>query len=158
MNDEEKLRRYAEVRLSLNSILASTPNEISRMATINCLLSEAFPHYFWTGFYLLDENNSKNLLVGPYQGSMGCLHIPFGKGVCGAVAETGQSMIVDDVHALDNHIACDSRSQSEIVVPVWRRANDLIGVFDVDSTQLSSFNEIDKANLEAIMQDMFYKI
>ncbi len=155
MNDDEKLKLYTAVRSSLNSILVSTPNLISRMATINCLLSEAFPHYYWTGFYLLDENKPENLVVGPYQGTMGCLHIPFGKGVCGTVAETGEAMIVDDVHALANHIACDSLSRSEIVVPVWDGDNNLLGVFDVDSTELASFNEVDKTNLEGIMEDMF---
>jgi len=156
MNDDEKFERYREVRNSLNSILASCPNEISRMATVNCLLSEAFSYYYWTGFYLVDENNPKNLVVGPYQGTMGCLHIPFGKGVCGTVAEMGKTMIVDDVNALANHIACDVKSRSEIVVPVWRRQGELIGVFDVDSTQLASFNEVDKVGLEGIMQDMFF--
>lgn len=156
MNDDEKVKRYLEVSASLKSILASTSNEISRMATINCLLSEAFPYYFWTGFYLVDDAQPNNLLVGPYQGTMGCLHIPFGKGVCGTVAQTGVSMIVDDVLALENHIACDSLSRSEVVVPVWRSVGELIGVFDVDSTETSSFNEVDKENLEAIMADMFF--
>ncbi len=155
MNDDEKQKLYIAVRSSLNSILVSTPNLISRMATINCLLSEAFPHYYWTGFYLLDENKPENLVVGPYQGTMGCLHIPFGKGVCGTVAATGEAMIVDDVHALANHIACDSKSRSEVVVPVWDGDNNLLGVFDVDSTELASFNEVDKVNLVGIMQDMF---
>lgn len=155
MNDDEKRERYGEVAKSLDSILASTINPISRMATINCLLSEAFPHYYWTGFYLVDDNKPNNLVVGPYQGTLGCLNIPFGKGVCGVAAERGETQVVADVHALENHIACDVKSSSEIVVPVRDCDNNLIAVFDVDSTEINSFNDVDKQCLEAIINKTF---
>lgn len=155
MNDEEKLERYSEVANSLKNILADTPNHISRMATMNCLLSEAFPHYYWTGFYLVDEQNQDSLIVGPYQGTMGCLSIAFGKGVCGTAAQDLETQIVGNVHELENHIACDSKSCSEIVVPVLDKENNLIGVFDVDSTEYDSFNEVDKRCLEKIVKDLF---
>lgn len=155
MRDDEKLERYSEVAKSLNSILASTPNHISRMATMNCLLSEAFPYYYWTGFYLVDTSNPSNLLVGPYQGTMGCLSIAFGKGVCGIAAQTKETQVVANVHELENHIACDSKSCSEIVVPVFDNESRLMGVFDVDSTEFNSFNDVDKRCLEGIIKDMF---
>lgn len=151
----EKQKTYESVAQSAKAILADTPHIIARMATLNCLLSEAFPYYYWTGFYLLDEYNPQNLIVGPYQGTMGCLHIPFGKGVCGTAAQTGKSQVVEDVHALENHIACDSRSRSEIVVPVWDKDKNLIAVFDVDSTEKNSFDGVDQQYLEKLMHMFF---
>ena len=94
-------------------------------------------------------------MVGPYQGSLGCLRIAFGRGVCGAAAQTGQTQLVEDVHAFPGHIACDGRSQSEIVVPVFDAKGQLIAVFDVDSDQPAAFDRIDQLWLERILQDIF---
>jgi len=124
------------------------------MATINCILKENLPYYFWTGFYLV---NNGELIVGPYQGTLGCLHIAFGKGVCGTAAKTQKTQIVPDVNKFPGHIACDSRSKSEIVVPVLNKNKKLIAVFDVDSTKLKSFDEIDKKYLEEILSEHFEK-
>jgi GAF domain-containing protein len=121
------------------------------MATVSCLLHQAFEHYFWTGFYVVDPTKSEELVIGPYQGTLGCLRIPFSRGVCGAAARSGEVQIVEDVHAFPGHIACDARSQSEIVVPVFAPDGSLFAVFDVDSTEIGSFDAEDAAGLQAIL-------
>lgn len=147
---------YSEVQAQISAVLEGEENVTARMATVSCLLAQAFPdRFFWTGFYVVDPNKAEELVVGPYQGTLGCLRIAFGRGVCGAAATTGETQIVEDVHALKNHIACDSRSNSEIVVPVFRADGDLIAVFDIDSTQFGAFDELDKSCLEAIMTSVF---
>jgi len=147
---------YKQTQAQILAVLDGEMDFTARMATVGCLLSEAFPDtYFWAGFYVVREPNSRELVVGPYQGSLGCLRIAFGRGVCGTAAETGKTQIVSDVHALSNHIACDSRSNSEIVVPVFDADGELIAVFDVDSTELSTFDEIDKDCLEDLMKKVF---
>jgi len=152
----DKREQYETVLAEIEAVLAGEHNRTAQMATISCLLSQAFPErYFWTGFYVVDPEKADELIVGPYQGTLGCLRIAFGKGVCGTAAATRQTQVVEDVHALANHIACDSRSNSEIVVPVFDRAGDLIAVFDVDSTQFSAFDETDKRYLEALMAKIF---
>jgi len=155
MTDQDKRDIYRSVKQAILGAVAPTKNPISRMATVSCLLSEAFPHYFWTGFYLVDDDVADQLIVGPYQGTMGCLIIPFGRGVCGAAAKSRKTQIVDDVHAFDGHIACDTRTNSEIVVPVFNAENKLIAVFDVDSTEHASFDTLDKEWLEDIMAQVF---
>src|SRR5262249_15347677 len=111
--------------------------------------------YFWAGFYLVDAQRPRELVVGPYQGTLGCLRIPFGRGVCGTAAATGETQLVPDVHAFPGHIACDSRSASEIVVPVRDAAGRLIAVFDVDSEQPAAFDAFDQGGLEAILRQVF---
>jgi len=147
---------YSEVQAQITAVLEGEENVTARMATVTCLLAQAFPdRFFWTGFYVVDPNNAAELVVGPYQGTLGCLRIAFGRGVCGAAAATGKTQIVEDVHALKNHIACDSRSNSEIVVPVFGTDGDLIAVFDIDSTQFAAFDGLDKICLEAIIASVF---
>ena len=155
LSDEDKATIYDRVTKEILAVLDGEPHVIARMATINCLLSEAFDAYFWTGFYLVDPNKPQELVVGPYQGTLGCTRIPFGKGVCGAAAQSQETQVVEDVHAFPGHIACDSRSNSEIVVPVVDAAGELIAVFDVDSTAHGSFNAVDKQKLEALMTAVF---
>ena len=116
-------------------------------------MSEAFsPRFFWTGFYVVDPLKPDELVVGPYNGTLGCLRIPFGKGVCGACAATGETQLVPDVHAFPGHIACDSRSNSEIVVPVRDANGKLVAVLDVDSTEYDAFDKVDQEWLEAICE------
>ena len=147
---------YSETQSQILAVLEGEPNSIARMATVSCLLAQAFPdRFFWTGFYVVDPEKPGELVVGPYQGTLGCLRIAYGRGVCGAAAATGETQIVEDVHALENHIACDSRSNSEIVVPVFGPDGILIAVFDIDSTEFGAFNEVDKNCLEAIMKKVF---
>ena len=147
----EKKARYEEVAKEVAAVLDGESNMTARMATVSNILHHAFDHYFWTGFYIVDSDKLDELVVGPYQGTLGCLRIPFGKGVCGTAASTRQTQIVDDVHAFPGHIACDARSESEIVVPVMNSAGDLIAVFDVDSDQKAMFDEIDREGLENIL-------
>jgi len=150
-----KSARYASVGREIAAVLEGEPNLIARMATVVSMLSEAFDTFYWTGFYLADPAKPRELVVGPYRGTLGCLRIPFGKGVCGAAAATRQTQIVRDVHEFPGHIACDSRSQSEIVVPVVDAKGALIAVFDVDSIDLASFDEEDAAGLERILRETF---
>jgi len=146
---------YRDAAAEIAATIEGESNLIARMATVSNILHHVFPYYFWTGFYLVDPQRPDELVIGPYQGTLGCLRIPFGKGVCGAAARTRETQIVPDVHAFPGHIACDSRSQSEIVVPVFDRAGALIAVFDVDSDQPAMFDEADAAGLEAIMKASF---
>lgn len=149
----DRAAKYADLKLELQSIVAGETYLPARLASAACLLAEAFrPRFFWTGFYVVDPAKPSELVVGPYQGSLGCLRIPFGKGVCGASAERGETIIVEDVHAFPGHIACDARSNSEIVVPVFDSTGHLIAVLDVDSEQTGTFDQVDQAGLEAICQ------
>ncbi len=151
----DKAARYAEVAEEIAAVLEGEPNRVARMATVASLLNDAFESYFWTGFYVVDPEKPHELVVGPYQGTLGCLRIPFGKGVCGAAAAERKTQVVPDVHAFPGHIACDSRSNSEVVVPVFNPEGDLIAVFDVDSTEFAAFDETDAEWLERILQRAF---
>jgi GAF domain-containing protein len=144
-----KEERYAEVAQQIEAALEGEPDLVAAMVTVVCLLHNALPYYFWTGFYR--RVGPERLLVGPYQGTMGCLSIAFGRGVCGTAAERGATVIVPDVHAFPGHIACDSASASEIVVPVFDSRGELIAVFDVDSTIPAAFDEVDQRWLERIL-------
>ncbi|HEX9985281.1 MAG TPA: GAF domain-containing protein [Thermoanaerobaculia bacterium] len=124
-----------------------TLDDIALMATINSVLANQFETYFWTGFYRVCGDR---LIVGPYIGTVGCLQIQIGRGVCGTAAQRRETVLVPDVHQFPGHIACDARSQSEIVVPVFGPADELIAVLDVDSDQLNAFDEDDQAGLERI--------
>jgi GAF domain-containing protein len=146
-----KAEIYTETAREIAAVLEGETNTVARMATVSCLLHQAFEHYFWTGFYVVDPTKSEELVIGPYQGTLGCLRIPFSRGVCGAAARTGEVQIVEDVHAFPGHIACDARSQSEIVVPVFAPDGSLFAVFDVDSTEIGSFDAEDAAGLQAIL-------
>jgi len=122
-------------------------DDIALMSTINSVLANRFPHFFWTGFYRVCGDR---LVVGPYIGTVGCLQIEFGRGVCGTAAERRETIIVPDVSKFPGHIACDPKSKSEIVVPVFDPNNALIAVLDVDSDQLDAFDEEDARGLERI--------
>ncbi|WP_339749219.1 GAF domain-containing protein [uncultured Maricaulis sp.] len=153
MNDKAAL--YADVRKQIASVIAGETSVTARYASAACLLREAFgTRFFWTGFYVVDSLKPTELVVGPYQGTLGCLRIPIGRGVCGAAAASGQTQLVTDVNAFPGHIACDSRSNSEIVVPVFDRDGGLAAVLDIDSTQLGAFDLEDQAGLEAICGDL----
>jgi len=155
MNQANKQEIYENIAREIAAVSAGERNVIANMATISCLLSQAFEHYFWTGFYCVDPEKTTELVVGPYQGTLGCLRIPLGKGVCGTAAATGKTQVVEDVHAFPGHIACDSRTMSEIVVPVFDKDDTLIAVLDIDSTEPAFFDETDKKWLEQIMRDVF---
>ncbi|HET9160872.1 MAG TPA: GAF domain-containing protein [Caulobacteraceae bacterium] len=150
-----KADRYTVVADEISAVLEGEPNMTARMATVASMLAASFDHFFWTGFYVVDPDKTDELVVGPYQGTLGCLRIAFGRGVCGTAAATRQTQLVPDVESFHGHIACDSRSKSEIVVPVIDRTGQLIGVFDVDSEQVAAFDETDQRSLEAILSAVF---
>jgi GAF domain-containing protein len=151
----EKRERYAAVAEEIASVLEGEPNLTARMATVASMLAAAFEHFFWTGFYVVDPDKRDELVVGPYQGTLGCLRIAFGRGVCGTAARTRQTQVVEDVEAFPGHIACDSRSKSEVVVPVVDRDGRLIAVFDVDSEAPGAFDGADAEWLERILKQVF---
>ena len=151
----EKAQRYAAVADEIAAVLDGEPNEVARMATVSSMLAHSFAHYFWTGFYVVDPTRAEELVVGPYQGTLGCMRIAFGRGVCGTAAATRETQVVDDVHAFPGHIACDGRSASEIVVPVFDPGGNLMAVLDVDSDQPAAFDGVDKAWLERILGETF---
>jgi GAF domain-containing protein len=141
---------YAELVDQINLVLEEIEDPICGMATIAALIHGALG-FLWTGFYRVVEPG-KLMRVGPYQGSLGCLEIAFGKGVCGVAAAERRTIIVDDVDLFPGHITCDARSRSEIVVPVFNSMGDLMAVLDVDSEKPGAFTEEDQAGLEAIVR------
>jgi L-methionine (R)-S-oxide reductase len=144
-----KSEAYDQLQAHLTSVLAGVDDEIAAMATVSCLVHHAFGQ-LWTGFYRVVEPG-RLLRVGPYQGTLGCLEIPFGKGVCGTAAAERRTVVVPDVERFPGHITCDSRARSEIVVPVFGRDGSLRAVFDVDSEYPAAFDDEDAAGLERLI-------
>jgi L-methionine (R)-S-oxide reductase len=144
-----KARAYEELYGHCQAILDGVADEVSAMATIAALVHHAFGH-LWTGFYRVVEAGQL-LRVGPYQGSLGCIDIAFGRGVCGTAAAEMRTIIVEDVQKFPGHITCDARSRSEIVVPVKGNKGELIAVLDVDSEALSAFDETDARGLARLV-------
>ncbi|MBL0170863.1 MAG: GAF domain-containing protein [Gemmatimonadaceae bacterium] len=144
-------RRDAYVQLlDLQRLLLDGSNDpIAAMATTSALLHHAFGH-LWTGFYRVVEPGTL-LRVGPYQGSLGCLEITFGRGVCGTAAAERRTIVVPDVHAFPGHITCDPRSRSAIVVPVFDTHARLLAVLDIDSSVSNAFGDADREGLEALV-------
>ncbi len=144
-----KVEAYAHVAAQIDAVLDGVRDEVTAMATISALVHHGFGH-LWTGFYRVVEPN-RLLRVGPYQGTLGCLEIAFGRGVCGTAAAERRTVIVRDVEAFPGHIACDARSRSEIVVPVFDVRRELTAVLDIDSAALGTFDDTDRAGLERVV-------
>src|SRR5664279_513942 len=144
-----KREAYATLAGHVDAVLDGVRDPIAGMSTIAALTHHAFG-FLWTGFYRVVEPG-RRLQVGPYQGTLGCLDIAFGRGVCGTAAAEQRTMIVADVLAFPGHIACDARARSEIVVPVFDAKRALIAVLDVDSERPGTFDEADRAGLERIV-------
>ena len=144
-----KAEAYAQLDAHVRAVLAGVDDPVTAMATVSCLVHHAVGH-LWTGFYRVVDDG-RLLRVGPYQGTLGCLEIAFGRGVCGTAAAERRTVVVDDVHAFPGHIACDGRSASEIVVPVVDAAGRLVAVFDVDSERRGTFDAADAAGLERVL-------
>ena len=144
-----KERAYAQLHAHIITVLAGIDDDIAGMATMSALIHHAFRH-LWTGFYRVVGPDL--LRVGPYQGTLGCLDIAVGRGVCGTAASERRTLIVSDVSRFPGHIACDARSRSEIVVPVFGRDGQLIAVLDIDSDRLAAFDQEDANGLERIMR------
>jgi L-methionine (R)-S-oxide reductase len=149
LSNVPKARAYAELRGHTDAILEGVDDDVTAMATMAALVHHAFGH-LWTGFYRVVVPG-RLLRVGPYQGSLGCLDIAFGRGVCGTAAAEMRTIIVPDVKKFPGHIACDARARSEIVVPVLDRRGDLIAVLDVDSAKLDAFKAEDQQGLERLV-------
>lgn len=141
---------YSELAEQVNLVLDGIDDPVSAMATISALLQNSLG-FLWTGFYRVVEPG-KLMRIGPYQGSLGCLEIAFGKGVCGTAAAEKRTVIVDDVDLFPGHITCDARAKSEIVVPVFNKQRELIAVLDLDSEERSSFSDEDRKGLEEIVR------
>ena len=149
LRDVPRELAYAQLLDMQRLLLEGCDDPIAAMATTSAMLHHAFGH-LWTGFYRVVEPATL-LRVGPYQGSLGCLDIRFGRGVCGSAAADGRTVIVPDVHAFPGHITCDPRSRSEIVVPVFDAQGTLLAVLDIDSSIPDAFGEADRQGLEALV-------
>ena len=144
---------YVTLARTVEALTENETDEVALMATLACEIHHADARFDWTGFYRVTAPGM--LKIGPYQGGHGCLVIPFGKGVCGTCAETGEVQLVADVEAFPGHIACSSSTRSEIVLPVYGASGRLIGVLDIDSDQPAAFDAEDAAGLSAILRDTF---
>jgi L-methionine (R)-S-oxide reductase len=146
----DKPRAYAELETSLRALLAGEPDFVACAANMAALLYWSLPQLNWAGFYLLDSK-SGDLVLGPFQGKPACVRIAIGKGVCGTAAARRETLLVEDVHAFPGHIACDSASNSEVVVPIVD-GDRLLGVLDLDSPVHGRFDETDARGLEALVR------
>jgi len=148
MSASRKRQAYDRLVEELGAVLAGVEDPVAAMATGACLVHRALPDATWTGFYRVVEPGL--LRVGPYQGPLGCLEIPFDRGACGAAARTQATVVVPNVHAFPDHIACDPAARSEIVVPVWDRQGRLTAVLDCDSHRPAAFDAEDAEGLERV--------
>jgi GAF domain-containing protein len=144
---------YDTLAKTIHSLTEGETDEVALMATLVCELHHADDRFDWTGFYRVTEPNL--LKIGPYQGGHGCLQIPFSRGVCGAAARTRDVQLVDDVEAFEGHIACASSTRSELVLPVFNAAGDVIAVLDIDSDQPAAFIKEDAQALTTILASVF---
>ena len=152
MDDTKKEGRYSRIYKQLKDLLVLTEDPMARMASVCAVLHHKMDYFFWTGFYLLKEDK---LVVGPYQGPLACQELEKDKGVCWAAVSSQSPVVVADVHAFPGHISCDSRSRSEITLPVFNAQGEIAAVFDVDSDQLGSFTSVDQRALSEIMDLIF---
>jgi len=148
----ERVTRLQEALPQIEAVLDGESDEVAIQATLACLLWETLPQVNWCGFYR--QVGDRMLVVGPYQGGMGCLRIPFERGVCGTCARTGLTQRVPDVHAFPGHIACDDATRSELVIPVKVRGR-LIAVLDLDCPHLDGFSAPEARILEDLMARCF---
>ena len=145
--DGNKPEQYAQLLQQARALLAGEHDRIANAANLSALVYHALPGLNWVGFYFFDGNE---LVVGPFQGLPACVRIPLDRGVCGAAASTRLTQRIEDVHAFPGHIACDSASNSELVVPLVGADGSLLGVFDLDSPEPARFDADDQAGLEAL--------
>ncbi|MBC8490214.1 MAG: GAF domain-containing protein [Bacteroidetes bacterium] len=153
MNMDKKEERYKRVTKQIEELITKTEDPLARMSTIIAILHHKFDYFFWTGFYRLINDE---LIICCYQGSVACLVLNKHVGVCWAAINKGKTVIVPDVNEFPGHMACDSQSKSEIVIPVKNKSGDVVAVLDVDSKALDSFDEIDAKYLKQIV-DLIYK-
>jgi GAF domain-containing protein len=149
MEDKKKDSRYGRIYTQLNELVRKSNNQSARMATIIAVLHHKMEYFFWTGFYLLNDGK---MTVNIYQGPVACQILEKDKGVCWAAFNQKKTIVVEDVHDFPGHIACDSRSNSEIVIPFKNKTGEIIGVLDIDSSEKGSFSETDAKWLEKILE------
>lgn len=149
MSDDRRRARYDRLRDQIAELIAKTDDPVAHRATATAVLHHKVPGVSWTGFYMLKDGE---LVVDAYQGPVACLVLARHIGVCWAALDRRETMVVDDVHAFPGHIACDSRSRSEVVIPIVDRAGEPIGVLDVDSRNEAHFDSVDAAGYESVVR------
>ncbi|EOS8267453.1 TPA: GAF domain-containing protein [Bacillus cereus] len=145
-----RVQQYETVIKQLDALLTGESNVVANLSNASALLNQFLDRVNWVGFYVTEGNQ---LVLGPFQGMPACVRIPFGRGVCGVAAETKTTQLVADVHQFPGHIACDSASNSEIVVPIIKDGN-VIGVLDIDSPEKNRFDEVDQRYLEKFVETL----
>lgn len=149
----DKAGRYRELLPQIRSLIEGEPDMTADLANVAAALKEAFG-FFWVGFYLVKDaagaDGGKELVLGPFQGPVACTRIGYGRGVCGSAWKSGKSIVVEDVEKFPGHIACSSLSRSEVVVPLIVRGRDVVGVLDIDSAEVGTFDEVDRQFLEEL--------
>jgi len=154
MDKKKKQGRYERIYNQLEGILIKTDDHNARMSSIIAVLHNKMDYFFWTGFYFLKDGK---LIVGQYQGPVACQELAKDTGVCWAGINQKQSIIIADVEKFPGHIACDSRSKSEIVIPLKNKEGNIIGILDVDSNEYNQFDEVDEKGLTQIL-DLIYTL
>jgi len=149
MEKAKKQKRYQRLYKQLQELVPKSNDPLARMSTILAVLHHKMDYYFWTGIYFLKDGE---LIVGPYQGPVACQILQKNTGVCWAGVNQQKALVVPDVEEFPGHIACDSRSKSEIVLPIRNNGNEIIGVLDIDSDKENSFDEVDEEELTKILQ------
>ncbi|TMU85928.1 GAF domain-containing protein [Bacillus sp. BHET2] len=147
-----KEQGFSLVTKQLNALLEGEPNQIANLSNASALLGQFMDRINWVGFYLYEEE-SNQLVLGPFQGLPACVRIPLGRGVCGTAASEQKTVMIDDVHQFPGHIACDAASQSEIVIPLVKEGK-LIGVLDIDSPEKARFDKDDQKYLEVYVNEL----
>lgn len=151
---QEKESRYQLLLAQLEALLEGESNALANLANASALLNQALPHSVFAGFYLYDQNE---LILGPFQGQVSCVHIAIGKGVCGEAAEKRETLVIEDVTQHANYISCDSRAMSEIVVPMVLK-DQLLGVLDLDSDRVGDYDDLDRLYLERFVAILLEKM
>jgi GAF domain-containing protein len=144
----EKEEKYKLLKQQIEALVAGEDDSVSVMANVSAAIHQEMG-FFWTGFYIV---KGEELHLGPFQGSVACMHIPFGRGVCGTAWQRAETIVVPDVEQFPGHIACSSLSRSEIVVPLFNTSREVVAVLDIDSRELNTFDDIDRCWLELIVR------
>lgn len=150
---QDKPEYYRQLFSQLSALLAEDTNWVTNLSQTSAFINQMLPGLNWVGFYLVNPEKSDALILGPYQGKVACVHIPFGRGVCGTAASTQQTLLIADVHAFSGHIACDSETNSEVVIPMLVD-DKLVGVLDLDSPLLNRFDQFDADGLNNLLSIM----
>ena len=150
----KKQLQYTRINQQLQNLLSATPYQITQLANASALLAQSLEDIHWAGFYLMEDGK---LILGPFQGKVACMEIKIGSGVCGTAVARDEIMLVRDVHQFPGHIACDSASNSEIVLPIHKNGH-IIGVLDIDSPILARFDETDREGLSEFVRILEEKL